>query len=484
MLKPLLKDTAVYGLTDFIFKFINFAIFPILAYVLTVGQFGVYALLTTLALFIATVFNCGLNRSLERFYLDPHFDQQQKSAVVSMGLLCEGLFALAVIIPGLVLAYIYREGLYAHQEIEWMAFGLALFGCLPTQLFNLSLNAMRLNFQPWHFTLLSILQNGLSLSLSLYFVVGLRWGVTGFLGGMAIGYSLTAPLAIALLYKRVAWRWDWKIAKEMLTFGYPFVFIDVARWIFTSLDRWMLAELTDTTEVGLYSMAFKLSTVIIFLITAFSLAWTPHALKAHSSDPMHRQLYSRCLTLWFFCLTFVAMGVHLFGKECLMLLTPSTYWPSANLLPLVATGLALFGTTYVTIIGMMITKKTKSLTLLAWIAAGLNIILNFWLIPYWGAFGSATATLVTYCVLSSYYLFASQRLYPIPLEYGKLGICLALLFGSAFLSLMLNQMEWHVSLLIPKFACVMGAVFLGILVYAPRDSKIGKWTRANVPATE
>ncbi len=468
MLKSLIKDTAVYGLTDFIFKFINFAIFPILSYVLTVAEFGVYSLLTTFALLVATLFNCGLNRSLERFYLDKNQEPAHRSAVVSMGLLCEALFALLFICPGLFLIYISREALAEHHGIAWVAFAIALLGCLPTQLFNLSLNALRLNFLPWHFTLLNLLQNAISLSLSLYFVIGLNWGVPGFLAGMAIGYSAVAPLAIFQLYRRVQWAWDWTLAKSMLKFGYPFIFIDVARWIFTSLDRWMLAEFADATEVGLYSMAFKLSTVLIFMISAFSMAWTPHALKASLDDPNHRQLYSRCLTLWLFSLTSVAMLIHLFGRECLMLLTPPAYWPAAELLPYVSTGLALFGTTYVTIIGMMISKKTQQLTLVAWGVAGLNIVLNLLLTPRFGAVGSAASTLVTYSVLSAYYLFCAQRLYPLPLEYGKLALSLALLFGSALLSGLLNAIPWSYGLLLPKGVCLLVAVLLGFfIVYTP-----------------
>jgi O-antigen/teichoic acid export membrane protein len=450
MLRSLIKDTAVYGLTDFIFRFLNFAIFPILAYVLTVEEFGAYSLLTTFALLMATLFNCGLNRALERFYFE-----DKGSAVVSMGLFCEGLFGLLFILPGLYFCPNFP-------------FAIALLGCLPTQLFNLSLNALRLQFLPWHFTLLSLAQNGISLSLSLYFVIALKWGIAGFLSGMAIGYSLVAPVAIFLLYRRVSWVWDWRIAKEMLQFGYPFIFVDVSRWIFTSLDRWILAKFADATEVGLYSMAFKLSTVLIFMISAFSMAWTPHALKAQGQDPNHRQLFSRCFTLWFFGLTCAAMLIHLFGRECLMLLTPSTYWPAAELLPYVATGLALFGTSYVTVIGMMITKKTQHLTWVAWVAAGLSITLNLYLAPRFGAVGSAVASLMTYCVLSSYYLYSSQRLYPLPLEYGKMALTLGLLFGSALLTIFLNGMPWSYAQLLPKGGCLLLALLVGFrIVYTP-----------------
>ena len=45
----------------------------------------------------------------------------------------------------------------------------------------------------------------------------------------------------------------------MMLFGFPFIFSDMANWIYASIDRWMLGNLSTLTAVGYYSMAFKLA---------------------------------------------------------------------------------------------------------------------------------------------------------------------------------------------------------------------------------
>ena len=439
MFNKLVKDTAIYGLTDFIFKFINFATFPFLAFVLSVQEFGIYSLLTTSTLLMGMAFHCGMNQALERFYLN----SEKKAAVMTAGFLCLSGLALLVVAPSLWLAYHYREVLATHHQIEWLAMALALLSSIPAQLFALACCVLRLNFLPWQFTLFNVVQNLISLFLSFYFVLHLKWGVIGYISGMSIGYMVMAPIAIYLLFRRIRPAFDWSIAKAMMIYGSPFIFTDLGRWVFSCMDRWMLGEFSTNYEVGLFSMAFKITTVLIFLISSFSLSWGPYALNAYHDDPDHRLFYSRCYTFWFLILTFCSLGVSLFGKECLQALTPPVYWAAASFLPYISAGLVFLGTTQVSSIGILITKKTHYISLITWLAAILNFLLNLWWIPLWGAQGSSLATLTTYLFLSGCYLVCSQRLYPIPWEYKKMLFSLILLAGGTFLSVELNAWPWH-----------------------------------------
>jgi O-antigen/teichoic acid export membrane protein len=477
MFKSLAKETAIYGLTDFIFKFINFATFPLLAFVLSIEEFGVYSLLTTLSLLMGMAFHCGMNQALERFYLDNTLSTDKKAAVVTGGFLCLSLLALVVIGPCLWLAYHYRQSLYESHQMEWIAIAIALASSLPTQLFALACCVMRLNFSPWQFTIFNVAQNLISLFLSFYFVISLRWGVTGYIAGVTLGYLLMAPLATYLLFQRARPTFDWPIAKAMVKYGYPFIFTDLGRWIFSCMDRWMLGEMCDHREVGLFSMAFKLATVLIFLISSFSLSWGPYALKAYHQDPNHRFFFSRCYTLWLFILTFFSTGLSLFGIECLHWLTPSVYWPAATFLPLISAGLVFLGTTQVSSLGILITKKTYHISLMTWLAAALNFVLNLWWIPYWGALGSSLATLVTYIFLSSYYLLCSQKLYAIPLEYSKLLVCLGLLIGGTGLSLSFNSFPWQTWFLLPKVLFLTLTLYLAHLFEIVDFSTMGSYAR-------
>src|ERR1700733_4091942 len=108
MLKSLVKDTAAYGVNEIIFRCVNFIVFPILANFLTIEEFGIATLLTTITSFIG-VFFIGINNSLQKYYFDPVIPTGHRPALVSTS-----LWMLLGLLPGLLLlsvavAYPFRE---------------------------------------------------------------------------------------------------------------------------------------------------------------------------------------------------------------------------------------------------------------------------------------------------------------------------------------------------------------------------------------
>lgn len=457
MVKSLIKDTAIYGATDFICKFLNFAIFPILAYVLTVAEFGLYTLLTVQAWLMIMLVNCGMHHSLERYYLDKSSDEVQKSKVVSSGLVGLVFLSCVWILPAIYLTYTLRN----ETEINWKLLTLAMSSAFPTVIFHFICHVFRMNFYAWRFTFFHSLQNILALLFGFYLIFKLHWGVAGLLWGQMISFLVLLPFAFLALFTQFRWSFDLKIVKSLLSFGLPFMFTDIARWIYGLMDRWLLDRLASVTEVGLFSMSFKLATLLIFMMNAFALAWNPFALKAHNEDPNHPQIFSRCFTWWLALLSLGALGLNFFGLECLMLLTPPDYWPAASILPLISAGLVLQGTTQISGISFFIKKKNHHFTISAWVGAFVNCVLNFYLIPLWGAHGAALATLATYALLATYMLIFSQRVYKIPIEYSKLCMCLAVLFLGTCAFYLLNAFNWSLSI----FFCKVALWFLALSLY-------------------
>ena len=420
MLKKLGKDVALYGAGDFLFKFIAFAVFPIYAHVFSVVEFGVWALLTAAAGLLGVLMNLGINNAVQRFYWDPKTLPEDQKLIVSAGLLQLLAWGAFVVTMAVLLLHPAAERLRSDYAIEWTVLLLALTWTLPDQLLQFSLDAIRLHFTPVRFLLVAFAKNLLGVGLGLWLVLDLGWGLKGLFAGMLVGSLAPIPLALWFIRMDLALRWDRRIARQLFAFGFPFLFTGLAYWLFTTLDRWMLAEFSTGEEVGLYSAASKYAAVITFIITAFAQAWTPFAIKLMRDDPEYRSHYSRIFSLWFFLLAMVGLAIALFSPEALILLTPPAYWPAAQVLPALAVGLVLFGTTQITALGISLNKRTAFLTYGAWMAAATNFLVNLILTPRYGALGAALASLTSYGVLTSSFLFWSQRLHPIPLERGKL----------------------------------------------------------------
>jgi O-antigen/teichoic acid export membrane protein len=466
MLRRLGKDVAIYGAGDFLFKFLAFAVFPIYAHVFGLVEFGVWALLTAAAGLLGVFMNLGINNAVQRFYWDSATPPEDQPKVVSAGLMQLLVWGGVVVLLCIVLLHPAAERLRTDYHVEWTVLMLALAWTLPDQLLQFTLDAIRLHFTPVRFLIVAFAKNLLGVGIGLWLVLAMGWGLRGLFAGMLVGSLAPIPLALWFIRRDLTLAWDRTIARHLFAFGFPFLFTGLAYWLFTSVDRWMLAELSTGEQVGLYGAASKYAAVITFIITAFAQAWSPFAIKLMRDDPDYRLHYSRIFSLWFFLLAMVGLAVALFSNEALILLTPPDYWAAARVLPALAVGLALFGTTQITALGISLQKRTSFLTYGAWLAAAANIALNLLLTPRYGALGAALASMASYAVLTSSFLFWSQRLHPIVLEKGRLLYSL-LLLALAFSCTWLDLIAPSVTVALAKAATLLlacgGAFAVGIL---------------------
>lgn len=455
--------TIIYGSGDFIFKFIAFAIFPIYAHIFSVEEFGVLTLVNSLAGFIGVFLTLGMNNAVQRFYWDPATKEEQRPLVVSTGLWILLVWSVLVTALAILVLFNFQEIMRQRYSILWIFVILSLVSNIPAQILQYSQDTLRLHFAYWKFTLVSAWRNLFGVLLGIYFILSLKQGLVGIFWGNFWALIVSIPIGFWLIRQDLKWQFDKKIARELTAFGYPFIFTGLGYWLFSSMDRWMLGWLSNNTEVGLYGIAFKFSSIIVFIMTAFGQSWGPFAIKIYADEADYRQLYGRVFSYWFFGLTAVGVLVSLFAHELLQLLTPVAYWPAANLIGVSVMGLVLFGTTLVTALGISLAKKSHLLSAAAWITALVNLVLNYLFIPKWGALGAAAATLVSYAVLTGYYLYWTQRLEPIALEIKKLVCSLAIIFITILFSFYFNRYEWHSGILVAKivlFCLILGSAFL------------------------
>lgn len=434
MIKTFLKDIAIYGVSDLIFRFLNFFTFPIYAHLFTVEEYGVVALINVVAGVVGTFANSGINSAVQRYYLDPETSEVQRPTIVTTGIaiLSANLFFLSTIAA--VVVYPWKTELLNFFGIYWLFLCLGLFTNLPLQILQYAQDILRLYFAPWKFTLIGGIKNLLGFVISLVLIIYWKMQLGGFFLGHFIASLCTVPLAFWLIRKDLSWTVDAQIAKKLIKFGYPFVFAGIAYWLFSSMDQWMLGILSNSTNVGLYHIASKFALLITFINGAFGQAWSTYALKLYAEEKNYRQTYANVFHYWFFFLTLLGMGIILFSGDLIRLMTPEPYWPAAPVVVVVCIGAVLLGTTQITALGISLERKTYLLAYVCWGVSVVNFILNYLLIPPYGAFGAGCATLVSYLLLTAAYLYLTQKLHPLPLNWRGGQVCVILLVMSAILS--------------------------------------------------
>jgi O-antigen/teichoic acid export membrane protein len=477
-MRRLIIDAAIYGVGDLIFKFVTFAVFPIYANLFSVEQFGVLALVITSAALVGVVLNLGLNNAIQRYYFEPNMLEERRPVLVSTGLIILLLWSSLVTLLLLFGLHPLKGTLEQRYDIEWLFLVLALTSNIPLLIVTYCLDVLRLHFSPWWYSLLAALRSLPAVAIGLFLIVALEQGLLGIFAGQVLGLILAVPLGLWLIRKELRWRFDFGVAREIVLFGYPFVFVSLAYWAFGSMDRWMLGELSDNTNVGLFSIAYSFAGVITFVTLAFGQAWSPYVFKLYAEDPDYRDKIGRLFSYWFFALAFIGLIISLFGYEILRLTTPETYWPAATTLSVLAMGFVLAGTTQFTPLGISLERRTNLLSVAAWITAIVNFFLNLVLIPKWGALGSGAATFVSYAALTGLYLYWAQKLHPLPLEAKKLSFSLLIVVSAPLFSGFLNSFAWSVWLIAVK-ALILGLVLL--LGFAARIIKFSDIKRVADP---
>jgi O-antigen/teichoic acid export membrane protein len=293
-------------------------------------------------------------------------------------------------------------------------------------------------------------------------VVTLGLGIDGLLSAQMIVLILALPLALWLIRSDINLsKFDLTWFKELVRFGYPFIFAGLAYWLFGSMDRWMLASMSSVEEVGIYSVAFRFASAVLFVSAAFAQAWSPVAIKIRTDYPeTYRTIYGQVLLLLLFVMLVVGGGLALFSGEIISLIMPAEYLPSALPLAILCFGIILQAMQQVTAIGISLEKKTYIFARLAWIAALVNLVGNWLLIPDFGAVGAAWATLISYVVLTVSYMVYTQRLHPLVIQWDRLGILISLGLIIAIVSIVMiaESFSWF-TVLIKLMVAIICFVF-------------------------
>ena len=470
----LVREVTIYGLGDFAFRFIGYASFLIYARIVHPEQFGILALVVTLGGIVGMFQELGLNNATQRFYLDPSLPEVKRPRLVSTALMILLVWSVTLGLGGLLLLYFFGDALTTRYGIAWAYVSLTLLSSIPSQLLMFSQNMLRVYFSPWKFAFLSFYKNVVSVSFSLLFILGFGSGLVGFFLGECCALILSIPLSLFFLRKDLHWEFDKALAADLLRYGYPFIFAGMGYWLFVSMDKWMLSEFSNNTEVGLYSVASRFAMIVLFVNEIFGRAWAPYALKLYAQGDQYRETYGRVFSYWFFLMTLLGVSISVFSSEILRLSTPETYWSSAAPMSVLVIGFVFSSTSQITALGISLEKKTHLFSKAAWGTAIMNFGLNLLLIPRWGALGAALATLISYGALSSYYLYWTQRIHPIPLESKKLVVCALMNLLALVLALNVHHLKEGVGLVILKIGVCLSVIAVGLAMGVLKTADLTK----------
>jgi O-antigen/teichoic acid export membrane protein len=221
----------------------------------------------------------------------------------------------------------------------------------------------------------------------------------------------------------------------MLNFSAPLVPSSISVMVAQYIDRIALRNLMSLREVGLYGIGFRISSIINLTMTGFRSAIVPLT-YTHHKNPSTPFEMERIFRFFLIIAMPACMGLSIFAQEILEVFVPKNYASAWSVIPIISTA-TLLANMYVFAPGLAIANKTKLVMLISILAALINTLLNFVLIPILGMVGAASATLIGSLVSFLLYVIWGQRYYRLPYQWSKIikASCLALIIivGNLFL---------------------------------------------------
>jgi O-antigen/teichoic acid export membrane protein len=420
-LRRLATTGAAYTAASILSKVIAVALLPLYTRYLTPEDYGAAEILFAAVVTVSIIVRLGLIEAILRFY---YLDDEDPRRVVSTTF--AALFWLATLgaLIALPFAGPLSELLLDPSELPPGVSGpelvrISIGGLWVLTMWEFMLTLFRLDERARAFFATTILNVLAAIALTVVLVVGLDEGARGLLlGSYATGAAFVLGL-IALQWRRLSLWPDRALLRRLFRFGLPTMPAEVSLYALNFVDRLIIVRSLGLAEAGLYSLGVKFAQAVNVLVRGFQLAWPPLAYSIRE-DGEARRVYATVVTLFVAGCAFVVAGMWLFSRWIVRALAAPEYFGSYEVIGLIATAVTLYALYLVLVVILGRTGRTE-LNLPAAIGALVaNVALNLALVPPLGIVGAGLALVASYLVVLGLMYVFTQRLFPVPYEWGRL----------------------------------------------------------------
>ncbi|MBP8100867.1 MAG: lipopolysaccharide biosynthesis protein [Burkholderiaceae bacterium] len=415
------KDSLVYGVGALVAKGIGFLLLPLFTRIFAPAEYGAIEMLTTIASLLTALMVMGMD-SAQSFYF---FQQRERgheaqASLVSAILQWRTIAGVVVVVLATLCAPLLNA-MFFEGRLGWLHFAVAFTAALFAQLMSQSIEIFRLLYRPWPYVMVTLAQALGSAAVALVLILALDLGLLGYFLGGLVASVVAACIGwyVARDYLRMS-RLHTEWWPTLLRFGAPLVPAGLAMYLMSTADRWFVQHYHGDVALGIYAVGAKFALILALAIETFRKAWWPVAMDAmHSEDGP--QTFRDIARLY------IGFGVAAVVYLCLLSswlvrwFTGPDFHAAWPLVGVLAWQSLFYGFYLIASAGLWKAEKTQVSMLLMLAAALLNVLLNWWWVPTLGGMGAALATAVSYLAWIIASLRASERLWPVGFELGRMA---------------------------------------------------------------
>lgn len=430
-LQFLVRDTWLYGGASAVSKAFALITFPLLARHMTAEEYGTLDYFLVLSGFFTILFVFGQDSAIARYFYE-HEEVGTRQQLISQSLVFQ-FSGLVLCLPLLWVGSEWLSGILIAAPDGTSLLKIILLQLPFLLLINFSQNLLRWTFARGRFLTMSLGYVALQASLLVLAVLVFDVGIAGVLLVSLATSIFFGVLGLFFIHKWLALPRDFNRIREMFPFAIPWGIIAVVGAFLPTLERALTSNLLGAEALGLYAVGAKLAMLIGMLASAFHSAWGPFSLSLYK-QPAAALTFNWALKLYAFAACIAGLLLTLLAQPLIVLLATDRYLGAVVVVFPLAMGLVIQTTSWVTEIGIGISKRSQ-LNLYAY-GAAVTVTLGGILVftPNFGLLGVALGVLsgnITKSVTASY---LAQQAYPLPWQYGPVVFLMAVTLAGGLAS--------------------------------------------------
>ena len=447
-LKSLAKDTAIYGLSSIIARFINYLLVPIQTarFAASGGEYGVITNIYAYVSILVILLTFGMETTFFRFMNRENEDPEKVYSTTLRMLATTSLFSIVLVL--LLLQPIAGLAGYAdnpeYVAVMYVTVAIDAFMCIPFAY-------LRYQHKPLKYAMLKIVNILLNITLNLLYLIILPalklnpFGIYDEQFTLDVAFVFYINLTCTVVSLMLLWKelrgfrfgFDKDVCKRMLTYTWPLLIMGVAGQLNQAASQILFPYFFDGSrqearaQLGIYGACIKIAMIMVMITQAFRLAYEP-LVFGNSKDKNNREYYAKAMKFYliFTLLAFLTVMGYL---DLLKFIIGESYWEGLRVVPIVMAAEIMFGVFFNLSFWYKLTDRTIWGAYFSGIGAVLLVIVDVLFIPSCSYMACAWAGFIAYGVSMLLSYFIGQHYYPIRYPLRDMGIytlAAALLFAA------------------------------------------------------
>lgn len=378
----------IYLLSGALGRLFPFFLIPVLTRLLTVKQYGSWALFLAVYSFVEPLVTLT-----SQTYIAKNFFQKERREISVASFNTVLLFCLNSIVLYVLVGFVNEVWLMFDHIYFMMPFLAILSGIV-----SLGLVIFRSLDRPFLFGFTEITKIGLCFCLAVCFIyfINSSWQLNVY--AFTLGTLIVSVSVVFFLRKEnfFSCTFDKKVLMEIYGLSLPLLPLALANVINGLADRVIIESIMGTESVGVYSVGYSFGMIVFIFVNAYTRYWGP---KFYKFIRIKDKLNDLNKEIWGFLPVFLGLSFVLYlivDNWLFDLMVPSSYLEAKNVILVIMIACVMQGFYALSVPFFVYRDERKTLALTGGLSALVNIVLNYLFVPTYGIIGAAWATLVSY----------------------------------------------------------------------------------------